>query len=72
MISGVNSTNLANKTREKLGTLTGSTHERTVRATSADHPDRGKSGLEAGLFAQSFRCPTDTIIKSSNIAKKAS
>jgi hypothetical protein len=29
---------LANKSREKLGTLTDSAHARTVRATSADRP----------------------------------
>jgi hypothetical protein len=37
-ISRVNSANLANKTREKLGTLTSSAHARTIRATSADRP----------------------------------
>jgi hypothetical protein len=34
---------LGNKSREKLGTLIDSTHVRTVRATTADCPDRGPS-----------------------------
>ena len=47
----VNPAVLGNKSREKLGTLTDSAHERTVRATTADCPDRGPSGLNAGLSA---------------------
>jgi hypothetical protein len=37
----VNPAVLGNKSREKLGTLTDSAHARTVRATTADCPDRG-------------------------------
>jgi hypothetical protein len=47
----VNPTVLGNKSREKLGTLTDSAHMRTVRATTADSPDRGPSGLRAGPSA---------------------
>jgi hypothetical protein len=35
----VNPVFLGNKSRKKLGTLTDSTHARTVRATTADRPD---------------------------------
>ena len=45
---------LGNKSHEKLGTLTDSTHARTVRATTADYPDRGPSGLRAGPSARLF------------------
>jgi hypothetical protein len=45
---------LGNKSREKLGTLTDSAHARTVRATTADCPDRGPSGLRAGPSALLF------------------
>jgi serine/threonine protein kinase len=61
----VNPAVLGNKSREKLGTLTDSVHTRTVRATTADSPDRGPSGLRAGPSARSFWVRTD--IKSSNI-----
>jgi hypothetical protein len=50
----VNPAVLGNKSREKLGTLTDSAHARTVRATTADGPDRGPSGLRAGPSARSF------------------
>jgi hypothetical protein len=46
-VSRVNVVILGNKSREKLGTLTDSTHARTVRATTVDCPDRGPSGLRA-------------------------
>jgi hypothetical protein len=52
---------LGNKTREKLGTLTDSAHARTVRATTADGPDRGPSGLRAGPSARSFWVRTGTF-----------
>jgi hypothetical protein len=47
-VSRVNPVVLGNKSREKLGTLTDSAHARTVRATTADCPDRGPFGLRAG------------------------
>jgi hypothetical protein len=52
----VNPAVLGNKSREKLGTLTDSAHARTVRAATADCPDRhrGPSGLRAGLSALLF------------------
>jgi hypothetical protein len=50
----VNPTVLGNKSREKLGTLTDSAHARTVRATTADCPNRGPSGLGAGPSALLF------------------
>jgi hypothetical protein len=50
----VNPAVLGNKSREKLGTLTDSAHARTVRATTADGPDHGPSGLRAGPSARSF------------------
>jgi hypothetical protein len=50
----VNPAVLGNKSREKLGTLTDSAHARTVRATTADCPDRGPSGLKAGPSARVF------------------
>ena len=50
----VNPAVLGNKSREKLGTLTDSVHARTVRATTADCPDRGPSGLGAGPSALLF------------------
>jgi hypothetical protein len=50
----VNPTVLGNKSREKLGTLTVSAHARTVRAATADCPDRGPSGLEAGPSSRPF------------------
>jgi hypothetical protein len=53
-VSRVNPTVLGNKSREKLGTLTDSTHARTVRATTTDCPDRGPSGLRAGPSARHF------------------
>jgi hypothetical protein len=49
-----NSTNLANNRITKLGTLNCSAHARTVRPTGADRPDRGPSGLRAGLSATHF------------------
>jgi hypothetical protein len=45
---------LGNKSHEKLGTLTDSAHVWTVCATTADSPDRGPSGLRAGLSARPF------------------
>jgi hypothetical protein len=42
---------LANNRSTKLGTLICSAHARTVRPTGADRPDRGPSGLRAGLSA---------------------
>jgi hypothetical protein len=48
-VSRVNPAVLGNKSREKLGTLTDSARARTVRATTADCPDRGPSGLSAEL-----------------------
>jgi hypothetical protein len=48
----VNPMVLCNKSREKLGTLTDSAHARTVRATTADSPDREPSGLKAGPSAR--------------------
>jgi hypothetical protein len=45
---------LGNKSREKLGTLTDSARARIVRATTADSPDRGPSGLGAGPSALLF------------------
>jgi hypothetical protein len=42
-VSRVNPVVLGNKSREKLGTLTDSTHARTIRATTAD---RSGSGLD--------------------------
>jgi hypothetical protein len=47
----VNPVVLGNKSREKLGTLTDSAHAWTVRATTADCPDRGPFGLRAGPSA---------------------
>jgi hypothetical protein len=41
----VNPVVLGNQSREKLETLTDSAHARTVRATTADSPDRGPSAL---------------------------
>jgi hypothetical protein len=54
----VNPAVLGNKSREKLGTLTDSAHARTVRAITADSPDRGPSGLRAGPSARPFWFPT--------------
>jgi hypothetical protein len=54
----VNPAVLSNKSREKLGTLTDSAHARTVRATTADSPDRGPSGLRAGPSARHIWSPT--------------
>ena len=53
-VSRVNPAVLGNKSREKLGTLTDSAHARTVRATTADRPDCGPSGLRAGPSARYF------------------
>jgi hypothetical protein len=50
----VNPTVLGNKSREKLGTLTVSAHARTVRAATADSPDRGPSDLRAGPSVRLF------------------
>jgi hypothetical protein len=50
----VNPTVLGNKSCEKLGTLTDSTHARTVYATTADCPDRGPSGFGGGPSALLF------------------
>jgi hypothetical protein len=47
LISRANSANLANNCSTKLRTLICSAHARTVRATGADCPDRGPSGLRA-------------------------
>jgi hypothetical protein len=55
----VNPVVLGNQSREKLGTLTDSAHARTVRATIADSPDRGPSGLRVGPSARHIWCPTD-------------
>ena len=49
----VNPAVLGNRSREKLGTLTVSAQARTVRAATADCPDRGPSGLRAGPSAGS-------------------
>jgi hypothetical protein len=57
----VNPAVLGNKSREKLGTLTDSAHARTVRATTADGPDRGPSSLRAGPSARSFWVRTRCI-----------
>jgi hypothetical protein len=54
----VNPVVLGNQSREKLGTLTDSAHARTVRATTADSPDRGSSDLRAGPSARHIWCPT--------------
>jgi hypothetical protein len=59
-VSRVNPTVLGNKSREKLGTLIDYVQVRTVRATTADYPDHGPSGLRAGPSASSFWCPTYT------------
>jgi hypothetical protein len=60
-VSQVNPMVLGNKSYEKLGTLTDSTHVWTVRATTADCPDHGPSGLRAGpstlLFLAFNICP---------------
>ena len=53
-VSRVKPAVLGNKSREKLGTLTDSVYTRTVRATTTDSPDRGPSGLRAGLSALLF------------------
>jgi hypothetical protein len=53
-VSRVNPAVLGNKSREKLGTLTDSAHVRTVRAITADCPDRGPS---ARPFLVSNICP---------------
>jgi hypothetical protein len=50
----VNPAVLGNKSRKKLVTLTDSVHARTVRATTADRPDRGPSGLRVGPSARHF------------------
>jgi hypothetical protein len=55
----VNPTVLGNKSREKLGTLTVSAHAWTVRAATADSPDRGPSGLRAGPSARPFLASND-------------
>jgi hypothetical protein len=54
----VNPVVLGNQSREKLGTLTDSAHARTVRATTANSPDRGPSGLRAGPSARHIWSPT--------------
>ena len=54
----VNPAVLGNKSREKLGTLTDSARARTVRATTADSPDRGPSGLRTGPSARHIWSPT--------------
>jgi hypothetical protein len=60
-VSRVNPMVLGNKSREKLGTLIDSAHAQTIRATTADCPDRGPSGLRAGpstlLFLVFNICP---------------
>jgi hypothetical protein len=61
----VNPAVLGNKSCEKLGTLTDSAHARTVRATTADGPDRGPSGLRAGPSARSFWVRTITSRRTS-------
>jgi hypothetical protein len=43
---------LANNRNTKLRTLICSAHARTVRPSGADCPDRGPSGLRAGLSAR--------------------
>jgi hypothetical protein len=53
-VSRVKPAILGNKCHEKLGTLTVSAHVRTVRATTADGPDRGSFGLMAGPSAMPF------------------
>ena len=58
----VNPAVLGNKSREKLGTLTDSAHARTVRATTADSPDRGPSGLRAGPSARLILASNSYII----------
>jgi hypothetical protein len=42
--SRANPAGFANKSRKKSGTLTDSVHARTVRAATADNPDRAPSG----------------------------
>jgi hypothetical protein len=54
VVSQANPVILANKSCEKLGTLTYSTHARTVRATTVDRPNGGPSGLRAGLSTSIF------------------
>jgi hypothetical protein len=60
-VSRVSPAVLGNKSREKLGTLTDSACVRTVRATTADSPDHGPSGLGAEpsalLFLELNICP---------------
>jgi hypothetical protein len=45
---------VANQSRKKLGTLTEPVRMRNVRATSADCPDRGPSGLGADHLPGQF------------------
>jgi hypothetical protein len=52
--SRVNPTGLANNILKKSGTLTDFAHARMVRATTANSPDRGPSGLRAEPSARSF------------------
>jgi hypothetical protein len=60
VVSRVNPTDLANKSRKKLGTLTDSAHARTVRATTVDRPDRLALGLDRphGQFLFSTYTPS--------------
>lgn len=51
--SRVKLTGLANNSCKKIGTPTDSAHAWTVRATKANNPDRGPSGLRAGPPARS-------------------
>jgi hypothetical protein len=53
-VSRANPAVLGNKPHEKLGTLTDSAHTWTVRATTADCPDRGPSGLRPDRPQGSF------------------
>jgi hypothetical protein len=50
----VNPAVLGNKSRKKLGTLTDSAHAWTIRATTADCPERGPFGHGAGPSALLF------------------
>jgi hypothetical protein len=61
-----NPTNIANNRNTKLGTLICSAHARTVRPTGADRPDRGLSGLRAGLSAGSKPVRTYVYINDAN------
>jgi hypothetical protein len=54
IVSRANPTVLGNKSCEKLGTLTDTTHGRTVRASTADRLGHGPSSLRARPSARLF------------------